>query len=272
MRSEAGDTPIPRKVERRPGPTPSNGAMGGKQVPYGRKRYRVLRRQFISRNRLPLLAVVVGVIALCAVAAVVLDGYVLGLVQGLLAAGSAGALLTLFHAHTGGIWQLAGTWGEDNTRDVLRRARRKRLIWGSVDNIATERGDVDHLVVMRDGRLVALDSKWHATGLDRDRAASDARRAAAAARQASLILRSLHQPRDVAAAVVPWGKHATGAVPQAQIEGVHFVPGHRLLDWLDQNDGADVRRSDARRILRELRVFRAKVRPPLRQQAGAAAR
>jgi hypothetical protein len=43
-------------------------------------------------------------------------------------------VLAVFHASTGSMNQLAGAWGEDNTADQLRRARRRRLIWGWVNN------------------------------------------------------------------------------------------------------------------------------------------
>jgi len=78
------------------------------------------------------------------------------------------------------IWHLRGAWGEDNTRNELQRAKRNRLIWGWVDSITLQAGDLDHLVVTRHGGLVAIDSKWrnqHTAddALDMARGASKAR-------------------------------------------------------------------------------------------------
>ena len=58
------------------------------------------------------------------------------------------------------IWHLRGAWGEDNTRSELQAAKRRRLIWGWVDSITLQNGDIDHLVVTRRGGLVAIDTKW----------------------------------------------------------------------------------------------------------------
>jgi hypothetical protein len=54
---------------------------------------------------------------------------------------------------------LSGVYGEDNTRDVLRRARRKRNIWSWIDNLEIQSADVDHLVIAPAG-IYAIDSKW----------------------------------------------------------------------------------------------------------------
>jgi hypothetical protein len=58
------------------------------------------------------------------------------------------------------IGQLRGAWGEENTRDELKIAKRRRIIWDSVDGIPLQQGDLDHLVVTRRAGLVAIDSKW----------------------------------------------------------------------------------------------------------------
>lgn len=66
-----------------------------------------------------------------------------------------------FLAHdANAIRHVRGAWGEDNTRSELQRAKRKKLIWGSVDSLGLMYGDIDHLVVTRRGGLVAVDSKW----------------------------------------------------------------------------------------------------------------
>ncbi len=43
-----------------------------------------------------------------------------------------------FLLQTGSTRQLSGMYGEDNTRDVLRRARRRRHIWGWIDNVEVQ--------------------------------------------------------------------------------------------------------------------------------------
>jgi len=84
---------------------------------------------------------------------------------------------------------LSGVYGEDNTREVLRRARRKRHIWSWIDNLEIQSADVDHLVIAPAG-IYAIDSKWHTTDLTSAVLHTDAAAARAAARRASLILRS----------------------------------------------------------------------------------
>jgi hypothetical protein len=59
-----------------------------------------------------------------------------------------------------GIKHLRGAYGEENTREVLKAAMRRRLIWGCVDSIGLEGGDLDHVVVTRRGGVLVLDSRW----------------------------------------------------------------------------------------------------------------
>lgn len=236
--------------------------MGGKPRSYSRRKYREQQREFLRTNDAVLAAAATLVLLLCVVAWALLDGYVLGLLQGLVVAIFGGLIVTLFHAKTGSIWQLMGAWGEENTHDELASAQRRGRIWGWVDNIEVQAGDIDHLVLMRDGRIVALDSKWHATDLTTQVLQQDARKATAAARQASLILRSLNQPRAVTPVVVLWGKTSPSAVPEdANVDGVDFVAGRGLTQWLERNDGADVREADAEVVLTALQEFKSRVRP-----------
>src|SRR3954452_191659 len=69
------------------------------------------------------------------------------------------------------IRHLRGAWGEENTREELKRAKRRRIIWDSVDSISLQRGDLDHVVITRRGGLVVLDSKWRNSATAEDRAA-----------------------------------------------------------------------------------------------------
>lgn len=193
-----------------------------------------------------------------------IDGYMLGVVHGGLIATVVFAILTSFHLVTGSGCLLAGAWGEENTQDLLRRAKRKRLICGWVDNVEIASGDVDHLVLTRAGAWIALDSKWHAQSSLRYQAA-DVQAAHAAARRARNILRSLNHVRPaVAPAVVLWGgaRHELSE-PWATVDGVDVVQGQCLIDWLaKRHAGVAVDSRTARGMLKELRRFRLRVRPP----------
>jgi hypothetical protein len=118
-----------------------------------------------------------------------LSGYLLGLAQGFFVSLLATALLCAFHASTGSIWQMAGVWGEDSTTDELRKAKRRGLIWGFVNGVATSTGDVDHVVVTKRGGVVAVDSKYHAH-LRSDTVQCDLASAASSARRTRLIMLS----------------------------------------------------------------------------------
>lgn len=143
--------------------------------------------------------------------------YVLGLLHSSVVA----AYLHLLHAaflanDREAIWHLRGAWGEENTRSELQRAKRKRLIWGWVDSITLQAGDLDHLIVTRHGGLVAVDSKWrnqHTAddAFDMARAASRARLRAEGLTQTLLRSergarhRAKTNPLTVRPVVVLWG-------------------------------------------------------------------
>lgn len=135
------------------------------------------------------------------------------------------------------VWQLRGAWGEEATRDELRRAKRKRLIWGWVDSVSLRAGDLDHLVVTRNGGLIAIDSKWRSDGND---AAAMADSAAKARLRAEGIARSLlksergtHRAKGHAVTVRPlvviWGPAQHNMRDGGQIAGIPFVGGRRLI-------------------------------------------
>jgi hypothetical protein len=190
----------------------------------------------------------------------VLHGYALGLMHGALAAALVALVFTAFHATTGSIWQLTGAWGEENTRDVLERAKHRRHIRGWIDSVAIADGDIDHLVVTRDGRLIAIDSKWHAKAskVDWER---DAARAERSAQRARSVLRSLGEPWPVSAAVVVWGGSAGDIGSGMSVGDVPILPGPTLKHWLKANDGARVRKQDVDRVLRAVEGFRERVHP-----------
>ena len=120
---------------------------------FARRRFRESLRAFLLRNWLRLSGVTAFFVAIGVVESVLLDGYALGLVHGVLLVAGPAMVLVLFMAHTGAIWQFAGFVGEDNTRDELKKALARRYIWGWVDNIEVSDGDIDHLIIAPAGGL-----------------------------------------------------------------------------------------------------------------------
>lgn len=230
---------------------------------YARRRYSVARRQFLQRNAPVLAALGAGAVLLAWVQHLLMDGYLLGVMHGLILATYVCAVMTSFHLVTGAGRLLAGAWGEENSQDLLRRAKRKGLIWGWVDNLEVASGDVDHLVLTRDGAWIALDSKWH-SGAALRYGLSDIWSARASAQRARNILRSLRHPRPlVTPVVVVWGGGQHELTESwLEVEDVAVVKGRALVDWLSQRRTGDaLDRATARRMLRELRQFHQEVNP-----------
>lgn len=194
--------------------------------------------------------------------------YVLGLLHAGVVAAYLYLLQSAFLAHDReAIWHLRGAWGEDNTRNELQRAKRKRLIWGWVDSITLQSGDLDHLVVTRQGGLVAIDSKWrnqHTAddALDMARAASKARLRAEGLAQTLLLSqrgarhRGRINPVTVRPVVVLWGAAHHDAPDGAEIDGIEFVSGRRLVAWLAQLNGNPVTKDAAAELLTRLTDYR----------------
>jgi hypothetical protein len=127
---------------------------------------------------------------------------------------------TAFLAHEReAIWQLRGAWGEEATRDELRRAKKKRIIWDWVDSINLQFGDLDHLVSTRNCGLIAVDSNWRSDGRDADAMAESAARARLRAEGVARSLlkaeRGSHRARGHAVTVRPLvvigGRHSTSS-------------------------------------------------------------
>ena len=172
--------------------------------------------------------------------------YVVGGLHAGLAAMLLHLLNTAVFAHEPrAIFQLRGAWGEDNTRTELESARKKTLVWGWVDSITLQSTDLDHVVVTRGGGVVVLDSKFR-TDVTSTQVA-DMVRAAARARSraealARTVLKSEHAGRrrtsrtsvTVTPCIVIWGP-ARHDVPEGhQVDGVHFIDGTKLGQWLRQ--------------------------------------
>ena len=191
---------------------------------------------------------------------------------GLLQAGLAAMLLHLLNsavlAHEPrAIFQMRGAWGEDNTRSELESARRRKLVWGWVDSISLQSGDLDHVVVTRNGGVVVLDSKFRtvvtaAQVADMTRAAARARaRAEALARS---VLKSEPAGRrrasrtsvTVTPCIVIWGPARHGVPDEHHVDGVHFIDGGRLREWLHQLPPSPVSEEAAHDFLKRLTEWR----------------
>ena len=178
------------------------------------------------------------------------------------------ASLLFLASNQDAVWQVRGSLGETNTRDELKRAKRRRLIWGWVDSINVTGGDIDHLVITRHGGIVAIDSKWRNDTIGDDISRS-AHSAAKAARRAGTVLRHLgyykreHTARrraDMSITITPlvvlWGPIQREVPAAARVDEVDFVTGGDLLAWLRQHRSEDVSRQAAKRLLKELEQFR----------------
>jgi len=164
------------------------------------------------------------------------------------------------------IGHLRGAWGEENTRDVLKSARRRRLVWGWVDSINLRYGDIDHLVVTRRGGLVAIDSKWRNTFdvTDRENMARSAEKARMrAAGVVDTVLRG--GPAGSRASgpsvrtrpvVVIWGALRNEIPESAQAHGVDFVAGNKLNRWLKALDGDAIDKDAAGELLSRIGAFK----------------
>ena len=198
-----------------------------------------------------------------------LRGYLLGALHVGLVSAALHILNSAFLAHDReAIWHVRGAWGEDNTRNELLRAKRRRLIWGWVDSINLQAGDLDHVVVTRGGGLVAIDSKWrnqvtsgdsvemaHAALKTKSRAEGLARTLLRSERGARH--RARVQPLTVTPVVVLWGAAQRTVPDGAVIEGVRFVAGRQFLPWLRQLDGDPVTKDAAQDALERLKRYRA---------------
>ena len=232
----------------------------------------------MRRNAKIVALVVVGTIALGAFASVILLTvpmparlYVLGVTHAGLVAAGLHLLNSAFLAHDQqAVWQMRGAWGEDNTRSELQRAKRKRLIWDWVDSVELQAGDIDHIVVTRRGGVVVIDSKWR-NQIAKEDVPAMARSSRKAALRAEGVLRSVlkresgarhrtnAKPVTVTAAVVLWGAARTGVPGNANVDGVRFLDGRQLLEWLAELDGHEVPRESARDVIKLLEDYRSKV-------------
>jgi hypothetical protein len=245
---------------------------------YPARQLRRRRNAWMRRNVRIVVILVVGTLVLGAVSSVLLLTtpmpvrlYLLGVTHAGMIAAGLHLMNSAFLAHDQqAVWQMRGAWGEDNTRSELQRAKRKRHIWGWVDSVELQAGDIDHIVVTRRGGVVIIDSKWRnqITREDVPAMADSARRAALRAegvlrtllkRESGAKHRTRAQPVSVTAAVVLWGAARTDVPNDANVDGVRFLDGRQLLDWLEQLDGHEVPRDAANDVLKLLTDYRSAV-------------
>lgn len=214
---------------------------------FPREEFNRLRRHWVARHRW-----LISAIALLAILFVIgqgawivaggagsLTAYIVGITSGLILAIVPFVLTVAFLIHERtSIWQLRGAWGEENTRDVLAQARRRRKILGWVDSLTLQHGDLDHLVLTRSGEFILIDSKWRSAG-GLESAAEMARSCQRGRVRAEGVLRSVLNPErgshrakgsgtPVTAIIAIWGTAQSELPPGATIDGIEFVGGRDL--------------------------------------------
>ena len=188
--------------------------------------------RFLRANALRLSVFLLLVALLAALCSLFMRGYVLGLAHGALVVVTATAIYQLFVLGTGQSHRLAGKWGEDNTRNLLRAAKRRGHVHDWIDNLEIQGGDVDHLVIAPSG-VFAIDSKWHGVDLDEWVLERDTKAAIEGARRARLVLHSEKHRDEVTPLVVVWGG-SQRQVPEhgIRVNDVLVIRGERLRRWL----------------------------------------
>lgn len=244
--------------------------------PFPRRELKRLRRRWLRRNWGIVAFLLVGFALMATVVSfgVAMTGlagrwYAIGLFHAGLFAAALHLVNSAFLAHeASAVWQLRGAWGEENTRSELQKAKRRRLVWGWVDSISLQGGDLDHVVVTRSGGIVVLDSKWRSS-IDADAVAEMTASAKKAAIRAQGLARSMlksergakhrarSQPVTVIAAVVLWGAARAMVKDGREVDGVRFVDGHKLVDWLRHLDGTPVPPDAAKQLIEQLKTYRA---------------
>jgi hypothetical protein len=247
-----------------------------KYRPYSRREFQRRFAHWARRNLKVVLTLTAGVLGMATLVTLVLTvvfsptvftWWFLGVLQATMVAIYLHLLHAAFLANDGeAIWHLRGAWGEENTRSELQRAKRKRLIWGWVDSIGLQAGDLDHLVVTRQGGLVAVDSKWRnkaSDTIDMARAATKAKLRAEGLTHSLLKgdrgarHRAKINPLTVTPVVVLWGAAQHSVPDGARVENIEFVAGRRLVQWLGTLEGQPVSDAAAADIVKRLEEYRA---------------
>ncbi|MGJ9422665.1 nuclease-related domain-containing protein [Aeromicrobium sp. CF3.5] len=259
-----------------------------KYRPYSREQIRTRFRVWAVQRRRALLNVVLAALVLIIIETILilvlmpagpLRWYALGIVHAAMPGVVAWLFYSMFLALDGSaIHHLRGAWGEENTRNELRRAERKRSIWGWVDSVGLQAGDIDHLVVSRSGGIIAIDSKWRnrADAHDQESMVRSARKVALRANALVQTLtrreRGAHRadgsPVTVTPVVVLWGASQADLPDNARIEGIEFVAGKRLVHWLATRSGHDVDKRSGHELIRLIEGFRESARVGAQQRSS----
>lgn len=257
----------------------------GKKRSYPQGEYRHLLKSWLLRHKraVAVMALLFAATAAAEVAMLRLlpsHEYVRYLVVALLGAmvvGFCWAVHTLFLAHEGtAIHQLRGAWGEDNTATELKAAQRQGLIWRSVDSIALEKGDIDHLVVTRHGGIVVIDSKW-CSDLDAEKRAIFAFTARRAAKRGEALVNTVTRrshgrhsaPRKaltVTPVVVVWGAAQSSVRDDEVVDGVAIVRGSGFRTWLARLEAETISQKTATELVARIEGFDENRRAVVRER------
>lgn len=253
--------------------------MGGRPS-YPEREYRKLFKAHLRHNRplfVKIVAVEVAAVAVITIAVLTISpwawmtGYLLGATHvAFLAMIVHFVRLGFLAKHPAAVRHMQGSLGESNTSEALKKAKRKGLVWGCVEGISVDGGDIDHLVVTRNGGVVAIDTKWMSDDRFVAKAASSAM---TVKRRAELVLRSTQVlKRDTSARhrddrlafevrplVVVWGAAGEKMPDEAWHGEVQFVAGEKLLAWLEALDGDPIDRATGEDLLATLRAFNDRV-------------
>jgi hypothetical protein len=202
---------------------------------FPRRKLRAELRAFLGQQRRAL-AFIAGAMIFTLLTTYRMGPYVRGLAQATYVLLFVGMALFVFAIRSQAWNTLCGAWAEDNTRDAVDEAQKKRLVWCQVSSIESGGSDIDH-VVIAPGGILMLESKWSFAPMTRHRAEIFASSTLGTVRRLGLILRSqtIRRHRDVTPVVVVWGKGgrdlpAGGLV----LHGVHVMRGDELTAWLSK--------------------------------------
>ena len=213
----------------------------------------------------PLGFLAAGGAAVIALLAMLTDGYLLGIAQGL--------ILTAVVALGTRIWLLSTDTtvdetqaeAEDASRDALRSAARNGHVLGWVDHLEIASGEIDHLVITPHGPL-AVDTAWHSNDRSRTQVSTHISSASQAAVRARNVLRAIDHRPEVTPVVVVWGPGQDSLSQPRLIGDVYLVAGRDLPTWLSERATTTPTwdRLQARQLLDSLEAFKQRVRPAQR--------
>jgi hypothetical protein len=218
-----------------------------------------LRRRlpsFVCTNLAVVATLLALVVALGFVLSFAVHGYERGFFDGALTMAYLAGICLVFLMHDNSFGRLGGAWAEEATRDELKRAERRGYVWETVNGVALDGYDIDHVVFSPAGVLV-IDSKWHFKANSVQHHA-DACGAARSARSARAVLRSLGEncePKTLVVVAGP-GSSELGS-GETIIDGVQILARGCLLEWLGSHQTGRYPQDHAQRVADQLREFRA---------------